>query len=90
MGWRRRGVASPETKPGPPRKPDREWSSPAKAREKHAFAFAKRGSFYGWLAHLWTLDLLALPLPLLFHPYFLNGVVCPLIGMAQSAASTVG
>jgi alginate O-acetyltransferase complex protein AlgI len=35
----------------------------------------------GWIARLWTLGCLALPLPLLFHPPFLRGVVWPLIGM---------
>jgi alginate O-acetyltransferase complex protein AlgI len=36
------------------------------------------------LAHLWTLGWLLLPLPLLFHPYFLNEVVWPLIGMQRA------
>jgi alginate O-acetyltransferase complex protein AlgI len=35
----------------------------------------------GWLARPWTLGWLAFPLPLLFHPPFLRGVVWPLIGM---------
>jgi hypothetical protein len=35
----------------------------------------------GWAARLWTLGWLALPLPLLFHPPFLRGVVWPLIGL---------
>jgi hypothetical protein len=35
-----------------------------------------------WLAHAWTLLWLALPLPLLFHPPFLAGVVWPLLGLA--------
>ncbi len=35
----------------------------------------------GWIAHVWTIGWLALPLPLLFHPYFLRGVVWPLLGM---------
>ena len=34
-----------------------------------------------WVGRLWTLAWLALPLPLLFHPAFLDGVVWPLIGM---------
>lgn len=41
-------------------------------------AFARRP----WLAHAWTLLWLALPLPLLFHPSFIAGVVWPLIGIA--------
>jgi alginate O-acetyltransferase complex protein AlgI len=32
-------------------------------------------------ARLWTLFWLAAPLPLLFHPPFLDGVVWPLVGM---------
>jgi alginate O-acetyltransferase complex protein AlgI len=36
-----------------------------------------------WLGHVWTLGWLALPLPLLFHPFFLNGVVWPLVGMER-------
>jgi alginate O-acetyltransferase complex protein AlgI len=39
-----------------------------------------------WLAHVWTLGWLLLPLPLLFHPYFLKGVVWPLIGMQLAYA----
>jgi D-alanyl-lipoteichoic acid acyltransferase DltB (MBOAT superfamily) len=35
----------------------------------------------GWVARVWTLGWLALPLPLLFHPPFLRGVVWPLIGL---------
>lgn len=35
----------------------------------------------GWKAHLWTLGWLALPLPLLFHPWFLKGVVWPMVGI---------
>jgi len=34
-----------------------------------------------WVGRLWTLAWLAVPLPILFHPYFLGGVVWPLIGM---------
>jgi alginate O-acetyltransferase complex protein AlgI len=34
-----------------------------------------------WLGHAWTLSWLALPLPLLFHPYFLKGVVWPILGI---------
>jgi alginate O-acetyltransferase complex protein AlgI len=37
----------------------------------------------GWPAHLWTLGWLAAPLPILFHPAFLQGIVWPLIGMAS-------
>lgn len=36
---------------------------------------------YGPLAHVWTIGWLLLPLPILFHPYFLSGVVWPLIGV---------
>src|SRR5437763_446358 len=35
----------------------------------------------GWLSHAWVLAWLALPLPALFHPWFLRGVVWPLIGL---------
>jgi alginate O-acetyltransferase complex protein AlgI len=35
---------------------------------------------HAWLGHVWTLTWLALPLPLLFHPAFLAGVVWPLLG----------
>jgi len=35
----------------------------------------------GWLAHAWTLGWLLLPLPLLFHPWFLDGVAWPLVGI---------
>jgi alginate O-acetyltransferase complex protein AlgI len=35
----------------------------------------------GWRARVWTLGWLAVPLPILFHPWFLAGVVWPLIGM---------
>jgi alginate O-acetyltransferase complex protein AlgI len=34
-----------------------------------------------WRGRLWTLAWLVLPLPILFHPPFLRGVVWPLIGM---------
>lgn len=37
----------------------------------------------GWLGHVWTLAWLALPLPILFHPWFLSGVVWPLIGLSD-------
>jgi Membrane bound O-acyl transferase family len=37
-------------------------------------------SRWGWLARVWTLGWLVLPLPALFHPWFLHGVVWPLIG----------
>lgn len=36
---------------------------------------------WGWKAHVWVLGWLALPMPILFHPPFLRGVVWPLIGM---------
>ena len=39
-------------------------------------------SSWGWAVHLWVLGWLALPLPLLFHPPFLRGVVWPLVGMS--------
>lgn len=35
----------------------------------------------GWLARAWTLGWLALPLLLLFHPAFLEGVVWPMVGL---------
>jgi alginate O-acetyltransferase complex protein AlgI len=35
----------------------------------------------GGLSHVRTLGWLVLPLPLLFHPYFLQGVVWPILGM---------
>ncbi|MDC0723462.1 MBOAT family protein [Nannocystis bainbridge] len=41
-------------------------------------AFARRP----WLAHAWTVGWLVLPMPLLFHPPFLRGVVWPLLGLA--------
>jgi alginate O-acetyltransferase complex protein AlgI len=34
-----------------------------------------------WIGRVWTLGWLVLPLPLLFHPPFLAGVVWPLIGI---------
>jgi alginate O-acetyltransferase complex protein AlgI len=34
-----------------------------------------------WRGRLWTFGWLVLPLPLLFHPPFLRGVVWPLVGM---------
>jgi alginate O-acetyltransferase complex protein AlgI len=37
---------------------------------------------WGGLAHVWTLGWLAAPLPVLFHPWFLEGVVWPLAGIA--------
>jgi alginate O-acetyltransferase complex protein AlgI len=36
---------------------------------------------WGRLAHVWTLGWLALPLPILFHPWFLEEVVLPIIGV---------
>jgi alginate O-acetyltransferase complex protein AlgI len=44
----------------------------------------------GWLAHVWTLGWLALPLPLLFHPCFLQGVVWPIIGIGSPLAGDAG
>jgi hypothetical protein len=38
-------------------------------------------SDWGPWAHVWVLGWLALPLPILFHPPFLRGVVWPLIGL---------
>jgi alginate O-acetyltransferase complex protein AlgI len=35
----------------------------------------------GWLGRVWTLGWLALPLPLLFHPAFVHGVVWPILGI---------
>jgi alginate O-acetyltransferase complex protein AlgI len=35
---------------------------------------------WGWPRHVWVLGWLALPLPILFHPPFLAGVVWPLLG----------
>ncbi|MEX1095748.1 MAG: MBOAT family protein [Planctomycetales bacterium] len=43
-------------------------------------AFARRP----WLGRLWTLAWLALPLPLLFHPPFVNGVIAPLLPKSGS------
>jgi alginate O-acetyltransferase complex protein AlgI len=36
-----------------------------------------------WVGRLWVLAWLALPLPILFHPPFLRGVVWPLLGMSE-------
>jgi alginate O-acetyltransferase complex protein AlgI len=41
-----------------------------------------------WVGRLWVLAWLALPLPILFHPPFLRGVVWPLLGMDGSAGGT--
>jgi hypothetical protein len=38
-------------------------------------------SEWGWWAHVWVIGWLLLPLPILFHPPFLRGVVWPLIGL---------
>jgi alginate O-acetyltransferase complex protein AlgI len=35
----------------------------------------------GSLARVWTIGWLLVPLPMLFHPYFIAGVVWPLIGI---------
>lgn len=46
-------------------------------------ALAARGRpLGGWFGRLWTIAWLAAPLPILFHPPFLRGVVWPLIGIA--------
>jgi alginate O-acetyltransferase complex protein AlgI len=42
---------------------------------------------HGFLAHVWTIGWLALPLPILFHPYFLRGIVAPLLGITPPTAS---
>lgn len=45
-------------------------------------ALARRGRpLGGRLGRVWTLGWLALPLPILFHPPFLRGIVWPLIGI---------
>lgn len=45
-------------------------------------ALASRGhALRGWTGRAWTLTWLVLPLPVLFHPPFLRGVVWPLIGI---------
>jgi hypothetical protein len=38
-------------------------------------------SHWGVWSHVWVLGWLAAPMPILFHPWFLRGVVWPLIGM---------
>lgn len=46
-------------------------------------ALARRGRpLGGRLGRVWTLGWLALPLPILFHPPFLRGIVWPLIGIS--------
>lgn len=35
-----------------------------------------------WLGHLWTLLWLALPMPILFHPAFLRGILWPILGIS--------
>lgn len=42
----------------------------------------------GWAARLWVLGWLALPLPILFHPPFLEGVVWPLLGPNEFPAAS--
>ena len=43
---------------------------------------ARRGTpIQGWKGRLWTFAWLVIPLPILFHPPFLSGVVWPLIGI---------
>jgi alginate O-acetyltransferase complex protein AlgI len=49
--------------------------------EKHRDRVRRPSHHVPWLGRLWTLAWLALPLPILFHPWFLRGVVWPLIGM---------
>ncbi|MEX0716818.1 MAG: MBOAT family protein [Planctomycetaceae bacterium] len=36
-----------------------------------------------WLGRIWTLAWIVLPLPLLFHPWFVQGVIVPLLGVAK-------
>jgi len=36
----------------------------------------------GWVARLWTLGWLVVPLPLLFHPWFIRGVIWPIVGIS--------
>jgi alginate O-acetyltransferase complex protein AlgI len=38
---------------------------------------------FGVWARVWVIGWLALPLPILFHPWFLRGVVWPIIGMSD-------
>lgn len=35
-----------------------------------------------WLGRLWTLAWIVIPLPLLFHPWFVAGVIAPMLGAA--------
>jgi hypothetical protein len=42
-----------------------------------------------WVGRLWVLAWLALPLPILFHPPFLRGVVWPLLGMDNPTAARI-
>ncbi len=36
---------------------------------------------FGWLSRVWVIGWLLLPLPILFHPWFLRGVAWPIIGI---------
>jgi len=46
---------------------------------------ARERGIRGWGGRLWTVFWLVAPLPILFHPPFLEGVAWPLIGMAGGA-----
>lgn len=37
-----------------------------------------------WLGRAWTVFWLVLPMPILFHPWFLDGIVWPLVGMGRT------
>jgi hypothetical protein len=53
----------------------------------HAVAMLAEGALgptlerHPWLGRAWTVAWLVLPLPILFHPWFLDGVVWPLVGL---------
>jgi alginate O-acetyltransferase complex protein AlgI len=49
--------------------------------ERHLEKTGRPVSSWGWVAHLWVIGWLVVPLPILFHPPFLRGVVWPLIGL---------
>ncbi len=49
--------------------------------ERRLEASGRAVNRWGCWAHVWVLGWLAVPLPILFHPWFLRGVVWPLIGM---------
>jgi alginate O-acetyltransferase complex protein AlgI len=44
---------------------------------------------WGWLGRVWTAAWLVLPLPILFHPPFLHGVVWPLLGVGDCARASI-